>query len=197
MKKLLRALMVLSGLGCGGPTGCVARGSRIRVPGGTRLIESLQVGDEVLCAEPGTGALHVTRVTAMRRTRRECVRLGPLTLTADHPVYSPSDSSWAPAGDWALGTRTDLLVFETERAQAKPVERSQREAGVHEVFDLTVEHPLHNFIAEGILVHNKQPAPCFTDAGLSTGASCSCSDGGASTVRCIDGISGGPGECGC
>ena len=111
MNNLLATVALLSVAGCSGH--CVARGARIRVPRGTRPIEELQAGDEVLCVEPDTGRQVTARVVATRSAKRECVRLvtagSELILTSDHPVYCPASLQWAPAGDWALGQRTQLL----------------------------------------------------------------------------------------
>jgi hypothetical protein len=184
MKNLLRALVMLGQLSACGVTNCVARGSRVRVPGGTRRIEELSIGDEVLCAEPASGVTHVTRVTAVRRSRRECVRLDRLTLTWDHPVYCPTDGSWSPAGEWITGTRSEVLVVGPERAEVTNVVEREAAAGEHEVFDLSVEHPLHNFIAEGVLVHNKENGCLISDAGDQEGAACLCADGGTGKAHC-------------
>jgi hypothetical protein len=151
-----------------GPTGCVARGARVSTPKGTLPIEELGVGDEVLCGDPQTGALHVTRVRRVHQVKRECVRLvfsgGELNLTSDHPVYCPEDGSWSPAGDWVLGQRVSLAVQSAERLVVGQLARFERYVGVHDVYELTVDHPLHNFIAEGILVHNGC-APNSEEAG--------------------------------
>ncbi len=130
-------------------------------------MESLKLGDEVLCVDPETGERAVARLSGIRTSRRECLEfsLGESTLrcTADHPLYDPEAKVWADAGDWALGRRTVLLrVPEDDEA---PLERLRPMANavvrLQEVFDLTVDHPLHNFVADGVLVHNKSPPrPC-------------------------------------
>lgn len=70
------------------------------------------------------------------------------------------------------------------------VERVSTFAGIHEVFDLTVDHPLHNFIAAGVLVHNKQnTAYCFPDESRQTrydGVECVCGDGSEGVTVCTD-----------
>jgi hypothetical protein len=138
---------------------CVARGSRVRTPRGERLIEELAVGDEVLCVDPVTGVLVAAALREVRSAVRECVSLSfagvELVVTSDHPLYCPATREWAPAGDWALGRRTQLLHVDGETVAPVAVERVSAFAGVRTVFDLTVEHPLHNFVANGALVHNK------------------------------------------
>ncbi|MHB8876314.1 MAG: hypothetical protein ACYC8T_21690 [Myxococcaceae bacterium] len=76
-------------------------------------------------------------------------------MTTDHPLYDPILREWAVAGDWALRKRSALwLLGEDGFAPSRLTEAAQF-AGVEEVFDLQVEHPPHNFIANGVLVHNK------------------------------------------
>ena len=61
-------------------------------------------------------------------------------------------------------------------------------AGVPEVFDLTVDHPLHNFIANGVLVHKKEPIETCSFPGSGERVRqyerCECPDGTESTVDC-------------
>jgi hypothetical protein len=172
--------------------GCVARGARVRVPGGTRPIEELTPGDDVICVDPHSGELVVTPLVAVRSARRECVQLSvgtlTLTLTSDHPVYCPQTDQWAPAGDWALGNRTQLLEVTTEGVRPVEVTQVRTYCGVHEVFDLSVDHPLHNFVANGLLVHNKKhpPDPCELPNGsfVTSGSDCTCPDGAIGAVSC-------------
>jgi hypothetical protein len=146
---------------------CVARGSRIRVRRGTKPVESLKLGDEVLCVNPETGERVVARLSGIRVSRRECFEFGigdaTLRCTADHPLYDPDAKVWADAGDWVLGRRSSLLrVPDDDEAPVEHVQPiTSAVAGLDEVFDLTVDHPLHNFVADGVLVHNKRPpSPC-------------------------------------
>lgn len=152
-----RVLIVASMLAAG--CICVGRGSRVLTPRGPRPIEDLEVGDEVYACKEDSGELVVTTVTAIRSGTREVglLRFGSdeLRLTSDHPVYCPEEDLYAPAGDWFLGKRSALLrVSERGRKIVAP-ERVDAYVGVSEVFDITVESELHNFVADGFLVHNK------------------------------------------
>ncbi len=161
-------------------TSCIARGARVRIPGGTKAIEDLQVGDEVICVDPDSGAHLTTRITHLRSAERECVSLKfedrELVCTSDHPIYSPEDGTWAPAGDWALGRRTLLAVSTGTGLVHIKVHSRRIDASIHEVFDLTVEHALHNFVANGVLVHNKRRPPLCPDG--------CCTDGGTANLVC-------------
>jgi hypothetical protein len=160
-------------LGTAGAACCVAKGTRVRTKRGERLVEALEVGDEVTCVDPVTQARVSSTLTATRTAHRECVTLqtsrGALRCTTDHPLYDPDSTTWADAGDWALGKRTALLwVPEDDTA---PLERVVVQPGasvtLEQVFDLTVEHELHDFVANGLLVHNKSPPRprCLVDGG--------------------------------
>lgn len=156
-----------------GSSCCVARGTRVRTRNGERLVESLEVGDEVLCVDPVTSARVVARLSAIRTSRRECLSIDAgarvLTCTTDHPLYDPLAGVYADAGDWALGRRDTLLsVPEDDAAPCVTVKAGAGlEVTVNDVFDLTVDHALHNFVANGLLVHNKSPPPCNPDASVS------------------------------
>lgn len=171
---------------------CVARGTRVKTPKGLREVELLGVGDEVTVVDPQTRELGVGKVSAIRTRPRECARLwtrlGPLTLTTDHPLYDPSRAEWAAAGDWVLGLRSAVLLVEGDAVAPGVVVRAERFVGLEDVFDLTVDHPHHDFVAEGVLVHNKPPiqAPCaWPDGGLTEPyAACACADGRAGVTTC-------------
>ena len=193
MKKLLAGTSLVGALACG-PTSCIARGSRVRTPGGDRQIEEVEEGDQILCVDPNSGQLVTATVSTTRSAHRECVRLSyaglELLATSDHPLYCPISRQWAPAGDWALGEKTHLLRVVAEGVIPVTVEQVSTFAGVHEVFDLTVDHELHNFIANDVLVHNKQnPALCYLPDRQPTmnNETCTCQNGGQGRVQCSGG----------
>lgn len=136
---------------------------RVRTADGERPIESLAVGDLLVVVDPVNGARGVSRLCAIRTARRETIALSTATATlrctSDHPLYDPLARQWAPAGDWALGHRTHLLAVSQEAVQPAPVLQRVVDAGVADVFDLTVEGEPHTFVAEGLVVHNKSPLP--------------------------------------
>ncbi len=171
--------------------GCVARGASVHVPGGRRRIEAIRVGDVVLAVDPETCTTHEGRVSAVRSVERETLLLvfrgGTLRLTSDHPVYCPRERVWAPAGDWGIGARRHLLLVEDDETREVTVERAEVRGEVREVFDLTVDHPLHNFVANGVLVHNKSPLEreCTVNGAMTRDyEQCSCDGGGIGSVAC-------------
>jgi hypothetical protein len=82
-----------------------------------------------------------------------------------------------------------LYVAEDRTVQRVAVERVTHEGGVVEVFDLSVDHPVHTFVADGIVVHNKPPpfppetcltshrSPEFCACGSSVGVVCTDAEG--------------------
>lgn len=183
MKRVLTAAAAaMSLVGCGGTT-CIARGARVATPGGPRPIEALREGDTIVVVEPASGMTAASRIVRIVSSHREvgALALGgvSLRLTSDHPVYDPVARGFFPAGDWLLGTRTSLLRLDGDAVRPALVEQAQPFVGTAEVFDLTVEHEWHTFVAEGVVVHNKSIIrTCTTDAGMvSEGTACQCAVG--------------------
>lgn len=138
---------------------CIARGSRILTPVGLRTIESLAVGDTVYCIDPRTHELVWSRVVVHRSGVRECMALHAgghcLVLTSTHPVYDAASGEFRQAGALALDPHARVLVVDDDGVRSLHLERVEPYVGLLEVHDLSVEHPLHDFVAEGIVVHNK------------------------------------------
>ena len=82
-----------------------------------------------------------------------------LVATPDHPIFAPTLGGFVDAGRMALGQVTRALIVEEGEAEARVREADlapcETYAGVHEVFDLTVEGAFPTFVAEGFVVHNK------------------------------------------
>ena len=139
---------------------CVAEGTRVRTLDGERLIEELCLGDVVISIDPESGEQIAAPISAIRSAHRECLSIAlsgdrTLVATSDHPVFDPDEGDYFPAGDWALGKRKRLLEVTEQGVQAVEVESTSIYSGVRKVFDLTVDSPHHNFVADGIVVHNK------------------------------------------
>ncbi|MGV3625709.1 MAG: Hint domain-containing protein [Archangium sp.] len=148
MKRWLVVMSAMAQMAC-----CIARGAKVKTPRGLRLIEELKVGDEVVVVDPSTLEEHVGRITEVKSAKRECSLINSLRLTSAHPLFDTEKNEWAPAGDWLLGSRTH---FATVKGPSK-AEHVERFVGIDEVFDLSVDHPLHTFVADGVVVHNKTP----------------------------------------
>jgi len=135
---------------------CVARGTAIATPDGPRPVERVRTGDRIYCVDPRTGRRIATRVLAVRKDRRPCVRIETasgrsIRVTREHPFLTSSGTyrradrllSCELAVSAGRGLDTDQVVG------CRPVR------GLHDVYDLTVEAPQHNFVAAGFVVHNK------------------------------------------
>ncbi|MGV3625710.1 MAG: Hint domain-containing protein [Archangium sp.] len=184
-KQWLVTLSALAQLAC--PPQCIARGTPVKTPKGTRNIEALEVGDEITVVDPSSLEEHRGVITAVRSATRECARLGALRLTPSHPLFDTEKNEWAPAGDWLLGLRTHYATLDGP----KEVSNIERFVGVDQVFDLTVDHPLHTFVADGVVVHNKQRLPpadggCVDSFGAVTaaGTPCDCQIG-TGVIECV------------
>ena len=174
-KRWLVAMSAMAQLSCGGIF-CIARGSKVKTPRGERNIEDLSVGDEVTVVDPVSLEHHVGKISEVRSAKRECARLNSLRLTSSHPLFDTDKNEWAPSGDWLLGARTHFASLDGPQK----VEHVDRFIGIDDVYDLTIDHPLHTFVADGVVVHNKtppyQPLPCRLADGteVTKGESCSC-----------------------
>ncbi|MEM6992734.1 MAG: Hint domain-containing protein [Myxococcota bacterium] len=163
MKKTTQAALValLGPLACGSDS-CIAEGTWILAPSGLLRIESLRAGDLVYAVDVSTGMLVETSITAIRSSKRECIALGlsggrRLRCTPDHPLFDPEARVYAPASEWVEGRRARLLsVMPDDTPKALDLSETIVDAGVFEVFDLSVASEHHNYVADAVLVHNKR-----------------------------------------
>lgn len=141
------------------PACCVGASTVIRTPSGRRRLGELRPGDAVVSVDLSTGRLVPSAVVARRSARRECLRLryegGELVCTPDHPIYAPKAASYQPASRWVDGACSRLLLLEGERLVERAVREVEPYVGVREVVDLSVSAAAHNFVAAGVVVHNK------------------------------------------
>lgn len=167
MNKVTQGILVATvGLGSAcelGSDNCIAQGTMILVPSGLVPIESLRVGDHVYALDVSTNVLVETSVTEIRSAKRECIAAGlgggdSLRCTPNHPLYDPEEGVYAPASDWIEGRRGRLLRVTLDGSpQELSIQDKVVHSGVFEVFDLSVESEHHNYVAAGVLVHNKSP----------------------------------------
>lgn len=139
---------------------CVAEGSLVRTPRGERPIEALAVGDPVFAYDleraawvsaPIEGIRQSTEVTFGLRVEGKEL----LVVTPTHPIYSPRLGKYVPARRWETHELSEVLHVAAD-GRATPAQVSvEAVAGTRRVFDLTVGSAQHNFVADGVLVHNK------------------------------------------
>lgn len=154
---------LLAALGLGAPgclTSCFAAGTRVRVPGGTRAVESLRVGDAVLAFDPMRGVVAERVVRTFKHRERPLLRVtsdrSVTYTTAEHP-YFMERAGFVPALALSEGTR--LRGFD---AGAGTVGEEARVIAVApltvsaDVWNLSVSGP-RTYFADDVLVHNKSP----------------------------------------
>lgn len=145
---------------------CFVAGTRVSTPLGPRAIESLRVGD-VVWSYCFVERRPVARsVIALHRAREREARLVEIEgrppirgVTPTHPVYSPRDGDFRPASGLVEGGTVAVFCEGAELAIAtvKSVRATEVGTPTIEVFNLSVEGPEHNYFADGVLVHNKEP----------------------------------------
>ena len=161
---LVLACLGLPSPGCGG-TSCVVEGTRVDTPHGPLPVQSLAVGDIVYSVNPLTGRRVSARITAVRSAWRSCVRvrLGDgkmLRATPDHPCLCPRTGRYTALGALGAAVRPALAVATMDGAPRPVALLAQADEGQRRrVFDLTVDSPYRNFIANGVVVHNKSDIP--------------------------------------
>ena len=145
-------------------TSCIARGAWIETPRGA--------GASRTCAwATRSGASTRRRANATAHAsphQAQPARVRPpaparrarADADARSPGLRPGTMRWRPAGDWVEGRARRLWVLDERGPRHERVVPARIESGVgaFEVFDLTVDHQLHNYVAHGVLVHNKSPA---------------------------------------
>jgi hypothetical protein len=135
----------------GGGGGCVPLGTLIETPSGNCSVQSLRPGDEVVSLSFGKSLEQVpAKVVAIKTGRTYCcVQLGKnWRVTASQPVRTVGGWIEAAAlkdGDKVMDGNGVLVVVE----EVTVIE------GYFEVFDLTIDEPSHNYIANRLLCHNK------------------------------------------
>jgi Hint domain len=163
--RALSAVLFLTTACTFGETSCIAEGAVVDTPDGPRAIETLAVGDRVWAVDTRTGERVSTRIVGIRTATRECLALelpdgGSLVCTPDHPVYDPDSEHYVPAVRWLERQATRILRVDDRGVRIERVVSVRTGVGVRRVFDLTVESELHDFVASGVLVHNKSPIYC-------------------------------------
>lgn len=138
---------------------CVAASTPVRTPAGEVLAGSLAVGDPVCSIDLASGLVIVGRVVQLRRAVRECLALrwdgGALVCTPDHPLLDAERGIYRPASDFVTGDARRLLAWTEAGTRAVTVTVVDRYVGLHEVLDIAVDAAPHNFVAGGVIVHNK------------------------------------------
>jgi hypothetical protein len=139
----------------GGSSGCVPIGSIIKTPTGGRNVENLQPGDEVLSMRLTEGIMPVkNNIVSIRTTEASSlIRLnGYWEVTPTQPILTKG--GWMAAASVKIGHE----VMDEHGVFVKVANLLEVSACV-DVFDLVIDGPEHNYIANGLLCHNKTEEP--------------------------------------
>ncbi|WP_457456044.1 polymorphic toxin-type HINT domain-containing protein [Streptomyces sp. TE5632] len=130
--------------------------------GSTKDIEDVELGDEVLAADPQTGELGPRKVTRLIRTEDDKHfntlsiatddGIEELTATHEHPFWSPSEKSWIEAGDLTSG-----MTLLTDEGRTVIVTANEPFTQHARTYNLTVDDLHTYYVLAGetpILVHN-------------------------------------------
>jgi hypothetical protein len=134
--------------------GCVPLGTFIDTPNGKCLVERLRPGDDVVSLRLGSvnERVRATVVAVMTTQSPCCIRLNLKWLvTPRQPVLT--------SGGWveAAAIKKGDTVMDGYGALVPIFEREILESSF-EVFDLNIDDPCHNYVANGLVCHNKMPA---------------------------------------
>lgn len=131
--------------------GCVPFGTLVETPNGKRGVEHLRIGEEVVSVCIGTSTERKKAMIASIRTSRtfRCIQLTKDWLvTPDQPIRTAD--RWIEAIKVENGDR----VMDGS-GQLVAIEHLQVIEDYFEVYELSIEAPLHNYVANGLLCHNK------------------------------------------
>jgi predicted lipid-binding transport protein (Tim44 family) len=149
---LLAGVLAASLVFARGGGGCLAEGTPIATPDGTRAIESLRPGDAVL-AWQGGGVVTDRVADVYAVDPAEYVEIASagrvLRLTPEHPV-AVGVGVFRAAGTLQAGDALQL----PDGARSEPIQHVARVAASSRAFNLLVERT-GVFVANGALVHNK------------------------------------------
>lgn len=132
---------------------CLVEGTQVATPEGERPIEDLRVGDDVWCRTPA-GNLVEGRVVWTRPGRAETTLV--FELANGRALESTPNHPLGTRAGWVLASRVqrgDYLVTPEGSQEVRAVSTRTRSVAV---YDLQIE-PHANFVAEGVVVHNKSP----------------------------------------
>lgn len=146
---------------CRGPVNCFAAGTRVRTPQGLVAIEKLKIGDPVYSVDPRSRDLVRTVVTHTfsRSADTSLLTLSDgrsLRATGEHLLYDPGAARYKPLREFAAGE--SVLTYDPKLGRVEPllVAAVKTLEPIREfVYNLEVESELHNYLAEGVLAHNR------------------------------------------
>ena len=142
---------------------CLKEGTKILTHQGSKLIETLVVGDKIISYN-GTNKV-TNQITAIKKSHtKKTIKItlkNNITIegTKEHPVFNIETQSYDKLGEFKAG---DLLQITNDSgSEIVLIKENHYSTGIV-VYDLSVQAPHHNYFAEGVLVHNKSLTPAVT-----------------------------------
>ena len=135
-----------------GGGGCVPIGTPIQTTNGIINIENIREGDQILSIDFGKlPNLIITKITKLYTSREhKCICLNHrFNFTHTQPLYKKPDKLIQAAN---ITPGMSVLDRELNYQLITHVEQTE---GYFEIFNLTTDHPSHNYVADGLLCHNK------------------------------------------
>ncbi|MEX0917456.1 MAG: Hint domain-containing protein [Candidatus Paceibacterota bacterium] len=166
-----------SGNATGGPGCCFPGDVKIRTEDGTRAISELREGDTVISFDEEVGAFSTSRIAKVLKHGKETNDVhdfgkdpllkvsymkgddpSELIITSNHPVYDPATKEYKEIREFSVGDR-----IRTSTGEAEITKINELDAGKHFgddpdpiVYNLTLENGPRTYVADGVVVHNKQ-----------------------------------------
>jgi len=148
-------------LGRDGEPPCFVAGTPVATAKGSRAIEDLAVGDEVLSYDPATKRLRPVAIWRVKsRIANQTLRVtltngARLELTPNHPVFRLGTDDFRPADELRVGDRVLVFSGSPQGRAVSAVEVAALAPSDAEVavYNIGVHSP-HDYFAAGVLVHN-------------------------------------------
>ena len=167
-----------------GGVGCFVPGTEISTPNGKTQIQDLKVGDEVYSVNTSNDQLVPEKILDIYtvpavKTMKVILSSGTtLLVTEEHPFYDPLSKSYKPIKEFKQG---DKVLVSEDSAVTEETISSIGFAPSYDgntVYNMHVSGPFLNYLADGVLVHNKVAYPPSGGGGsisgseISNGLSC-------------------------
>ena len=137
---------------------CLVKGTKILTHQGSKLIETLVVGDKIISYN-GTNKV-TNEITAIKKSKaKKTLKItlkNGITIegTKEHPVFNVEKQSYVKLSKLKQGDSLQLINGGSNEIVL--IEKKKHPTSI-DVYDLSVKPPFHNYFAEGVLVHNKSP----------------------------------------
>ena len=142
---------------------CFLAGTKIDTPNGEKLIEELQKGASIFAVDPLSGkrvATIVNQVFVSKQDRYLIIHTedgGIVRTTAYHPFYNGLINIFMRIENFSIGDKL-VRVISGNRSLVS-IEDIEVINKTVIVYNLSVEHDYHTFLAGNYIVHNKTPTP--------------------------------------